>query len=153
MTINWLFIQKKQLLRVMSAGRMPSLKTLEITMKQLFLAGLLLCTVTLSGCATMVRGTSEKLSITSTPSGAKVQLSDGRACITPCEVSTKRNKTLILTYSKKGCHSTQLTVVPSLAGSGVILGGLIDYGDGAVYDLQPNPANVMLSCKPTSKKK
>jgi hypothetical protein len=34
-----------------------------------------------------------------------------------------------------------------LAGAGVILGGLIDYGTGAVYSLQPNPVVAMLKCR------
>lgn len=29
-------------------------------------------------------------------------------------------------------------MIPTLAGAGVIFGGFIDYGTGAVYDLQPN---------------
>lgn len=40
-------------------------------------------------------------------------------------------------------------MVPTLSGAGVILGGLIDYGTGAVYDLQPNPLTVTLACGPT----
>jgi hypothetical protein len=36
--------------------------------------------------------------------------------------------------------------VPSLAGAGAMLGGFIDYGTGAVYDLQPNPLFVTLNC-------
>ena len=32
----------------------------------------------------------------------------------------------------------------------MILGGLIDYGTGAVYDLQPNPMTVTLACEKIS---
>ena len=98
-----------------------------------------------SGCATMIRGTSEKLMITSEPDGAQVKLSDGRSCKTPCQMECKRNQTLILKFSKEGHQEESLTVCPTLAGAGVILGGLIDYGTGAVYSLQPNPAHVILN--------
>lgn len=37
-------------------------------------------------------------------------------------------------------------MIPTLAGGGVILGGIIDYGTGAVYDLQPNPLTITLAC-------
>ncbi len=49
-------------------------------------------------------------------------------------------------YEKEGCEAESLSVFPTLAGGGVLLGGLIDYGTGAVYDLTPNPAHVMLKC-------
>ena len=37
-------------------------------------------------------------------------------------------------------------MIPTLSGGGVIMGGLIDYGTGAVYDLEPNPLTVTLAC-------
>lgn len=102
--------------------------------------------ILLSGCATMVRGTSQQLQITSTPSGARAMLSNGQSCTTPCNLKLKRNQSVVITYKKAGCKPGQLSVYPTLAGAGVILGGLVDYGDGAVYNLTPNPATVMLDC-------
>ena len=44
-------------------------------------------------------------------------------------------------------------MMPTLAGAGVMLGGFIDYGTGAVYDLQPNPLTISLVCdKPIATK-
>jgi hypothetical protein len=37
-------------------------------------------------------------------------------------------------------------MIPTLAGAGAMLGGMIDYGTGAVYDLQPNPLFVKMTC-------
>src|ERR1700739_892261 len=98
-----------------------------------------------SGCATMIRGTREDLQISSSPEGATAQLSDGEACTTPCVVNLKRETSLAITLSKDGCDSQTISVFPTLAGGGVLLGGIIDYGDGAVYALQPNP--VMAGCQ------
>lgn len=108
----------------------------------LFALSLCLC-----NCATMIRGTEEPLSITSEPEGALARLSDGQSCKTPCQITLKRNQTLLVRYEKEGCDTATLNVYPTLAGAGVILGGLIDYGTGAVYNLTPNPAHVILTCK------
>lgn len=108
----------------------------------------------LSSCATMIRGTEQQLSIDSQPLGAKATLSNGQSCITPCSMKLKRDQSVLITYSKPGCKSAQLSVYPTLAGAGVIMGGLIDYGTGAVYNLTPNPATVLLDCNyPTAKAK
>ena len=100
-----------------------------------------------SGCATMIRGTEEQLSITSEPDGVFVKLSDGQTCNTPCQITLKRNQSVNLRFEKKGCDTETLTVFPTIAAAGVIPGGLIDYGTGAVYSLQPNPAHMIMKCK------
>lgn len=99
------------------------------------------------GCATIIRGTEEPLSVTSEPTGALAELSNGQKGNTPCQFMLKRNQSLNIKYSKESFHDENVTVYPTLAGAGVILGGLIDYGTGAVYSLTPNPAHVILKPK------
>lgn len=106
--------------------------------------------LTLAGCATMVRGTTETLQIVSEPEGALAKISSGQQCKTPCQVKLKRNQTVTIKLEKDGCESELVTVTPTLAGSGVLLGGMIDYGTGAVYNLTPNPVHVMLKCGGTT---
>ena len=101
----------------------------------------------LSGCATAIRGTTQQISINSQPVGANVTLSSGQTCVTPCALEVKRKDSLQITLEKDGCQPQTTTLVPSLAGAGVIMGGLVDYGTGAVYDLQPNPLHVRLICE------
>jgi hypothetical protein len=101
----------------------------------------------LAACATIVRGTEEQISVNTDPVGAKVRFSNGVDCIGPCTIKAPRNQALQLTITKEGCATQTATMVPTLAGAGVILGGLIDYGTGAVYDLRPNPLTVTLACR------
>jgi hypothetical protein len=95
----------------------------------------------------MIRGTEQQVSINTAPIGAKIQLSNGMSCEAPCTLTVPRNQSLTLNISKKDCQTQTASMIPTLAGGGVILGGLIDYGTGAVYDLQPNPLTVTLACK------
>lgn len=111
----------------------------------------LLMMVVLSGCATVIRGTSEQLQIYSTPDGAAASLSDGQTCTTPCDLKISRGKAYNVTFAKEGCESQTQLVGPQIAGSGVaeavVLGGVIDFADGAVYDSVPNPVSATMNCK------
>ncbi|SEN06912.1 hypothetical protein [Nitrosomonas marina] len=99
-----------------------------------------------SGCATMIRGTEQEVSVNTNPPGADVQFSNGQSCISPCVIKTKRNQSLQISVTKDGCHQQTATMMPTLAGAGAMLGGFIDYGTGAVYDLHPNPLTISLIC-------
>ena len=102
--------------------------------------------VVLAGCATMVFGTEQEVSVNTNPIGASVQFSNGVSCSSPCSIKAKRDQSLLITISKSGCQTQTVTMIPTLSGGGVILGGIIDYGTGAVYNLQPNPITVTLAC-------
>lgn len=111
-----------------------------------FIFGLLV--LFMSGCATMIRGTEEPLQITSEPPGARASLGSGQTCTTPCSIKVSRSTSTVVSFDKEGCERQMVSVFPTLAGAGVILGGVIDYGTGAVYNLQPNPVVVQLRCAP-----
>ncbi len=107
----------------------------------------LVLALAIAGCATMLRGTTQDVSVNTIPSGAAVAFSNGQSCTSPCTIEAERNQSLQITISKDDCHTHTATMIPNLAGEGAILGGLIDYGTGAVYDLQPNPLTVSLVCE------
>lgn len=115
-------------------------------MKKKISATILSAIITLSGCATIIRGTEQQVSINTNPTGADVQFSNGQSCVAPCQIKVRRDQSLQITISKVGCHQQTATMMPTLAGAGVMLGGFVDYGTGAVYDLQPNPLTVSLVC-------
>lgn len=113
----------------------------------------------LSGCATITRGSEDVLEIITEPSGAQVQTSNGYSCTsTPCAIKMPRKSQLVATIRKPRCKTVQINVSHKTADSGaagmagnVLVGGIIgiavDAGSGATQDLVPNPINAKLECR------
>jgi hypothetical protein len=122
------------------------------------LLGIVTLSVMLGGCASVTRGTTENISISSTPSGAEAVISGlevPTTCTTPCAIVAKRNADISITFQKEGYESqiVQLTKeVPATGAAGfagnIIAGGLIGMGvdaaTGAATDHKPNPVIVTL---------
>jgi hypothetical protein len=122
------------------------------------LVGVLAFCAILGGCASVTRGTTETISISSTPSGAEAEISGLEApvtCTTPCAVVGKRNADISVTVKKEGYEQQiiQLTkAIPAAGAAGfagnVIAGGLIGMGvdaaTGAATDHKPNLVIVTL---------
>jgi PEGA domain len=114
--------------------------------------------VALSGCASITRGTTENISIASSPSGAEATITGlevPTACVTPCAIIAKRNADIAVTFAKEGYEpqTVQLTTeVPGTGAAGfagnLLAGGLIGMGvdaaTGAATDHKPNPVIVTL---------
>jgi hypothetical protein len=109
----------------------------------------------LPGCATVIRGTSQKFVIESSPPSADVALSTGQACVTPCRLKLKRRQGFTATFTKAGYEPFRAEVKSKLSGGGaaaaagnVLVGGLIgaavDGSNGSLNDLTPNPLKVRL---------
>jgi hypothetical protein len=96
----------------------------------------------------MMRGTSEEIKIFTDPGGARATLSDGQSCDTPCTLTTKRRDDLTVVVQKAGCQSATAKMTAVMDSTGVLVGGLIDMANGAVYVHQPNPLSVQLACGP-----
>lgn len=110
------------------------------------------------GCASVTRGTTENISIASTPAGATAELSgldNPTACVTPCVVVAKRNADITVTINKEGYEPQVVPLTKDIPGTGavgfagnVLLGGLIGMGvdaaTGAAMDHKPNPVTVTL---------
>jgi hypothetical protein len=72
------------------------------------------------GCASVTRGTTENISIATTPAGATAEISGleiPTACITPCVVQAKRNADIIVAINKEG-YEPQI-IPPYKGGSGL----------------------------------
>ena len=120
------------------------------------LASLLAC-FALAGCASVTRGWTEQISISSTPAGAVATVtgSDNHTCTTPCAVQVNRNSDLQVSFELNGFEPEVVvltkeianTVVAGFAGN-LLLGGIIGMGvdaaNGAPLDHKPNPVMVTL---------
>ena len=113
-------------------------------------------TTVAQGCATITRGTTESVELTSQPSEAQVALSTGLKCITPCVLEMKRKHGFSGEFSKEGYQSISFHVLSSVSGGGaagfagnVIIGGLIGMGidamSGSMKTLSPNPVHAVLA--------
>jgi PEGA domain len=115
------------------------------------LVGIVALAAALGGCASVTRGTTENISITSTPAGAEATISGldvPTACITPCAIVAKRSADISITFAKPGFESEVVTLtkeVPATGAAGfagnVLAGGLIGMGvdavTGAAQDHKP----------------
>jgi hypothetical protein len=120
--------------------------------------GMLAACAMLGGCASVARGTTETISIASTPSGAEAVVSGletPTTCLTPCAVVAKRNADISISFQKDGYEPqiVQLSKdIPATGAAGfagnILLGGLIGMGvdaaTGAATDHKPNPVIVTL---------
>ena len=116
----------------------------------------ILCTVWLSGCATLTRGTTEPYTVISDPPGAEVTFSSGESCITPCTVDMKRKTAFNVTVKKSGYQPVDFAVesqtceegMVATAGNLILVGSLVWFGvdqaTGATRELTPNPCQITL---------
>jgi hypothetical protein len=110
------------------------------------------------GCASVTRGTTENISIATTPAGATADISgleNPLACVTPCVVQAKRSADIVVTINKEGYEQQIIALTKEVPGSGaagfagnILAGGLIGMGvdaaTGAAQDHKPNPVTVTL---------
>jgi hypothetical protein len=116
----------------------------------------------LLGCASVTRGTTENISIATTPSGATAEIAGleaPTACVTPCVVEAKRNAEITITLHKEGYQTQKIPLTKEIVGAGaagfagnLLAGGLVGMGvdaaTGAAQDHKPNP--VIVTLKPRS---
>ena len=95
--------------------RSPSYRLLR---GSLFLIPLVFCSVG-EDCATITRGGSETLAIESDPSSAKVTLSSGNVCTTPCWIAMKRTHDYHVKIEKAGYQTIDTNILRKVAGAGV----------------------------------
>lgn len=113
----------------------------------------ILAATSLSGCATVLRGTKQKFEVVTVPPGADVSLSNGVTCVSPCKLKLKRKDPFTATISMAGYQTVEIQVESKFNGGGAaagnlllggIIGGVVDATNGSLQTLRPNPINVTL---------
>lgn len=112
----------------------------------------------LGGCASVSRGTSETISVATTPSGAEATVSgldQPFVCTTPCAFTTARSADLTVSIAKEGFEPQVIPLTKEVTATGgagfagnLLLGGVVGMGvdavTGAAMDHKPNPVIVTL---------
>jgi hypothetical protein len=114
--------------------------------------------VMLGGCASVTRGTTENISISSTPSGVEAVVSGldiPTTCTTPCSIVVKRSADISIAFEKAGYESQTIQLTKEIPATGaagfagnIIAGGIVGMGvdavTGAAQDHKPNPVIVTM---------
>lgn len=97
-----------------------------------------------TGCASVVKGTTQDVPISSEPSGADVLLDGNFVGTTPTSVKMRRKTDHLVTIQKDGYEARAVPVVKNVGGAvwgNIIAGGLVGWGvdavSGAQYNLTP----------------
>ena len=126
-------------------------------MQTIRIAGAVVLAMLGSGCATVVRGTTENVTITANPPNAQIRTSLGHTCpASPCTVVVDRKTEFVAYAEAPGYQPASLQVATRLGGGGaagmvgnVVLGGVVGIGidavSGATLDHYPNPAHIELA--------
>jgi PEGA domain len=111
--------------------------------------------LTMAGCATVTRGTSDQITVTSEPSNAQVTTSLSQACTTPCTFTVGRKDEFTVKIAAPGYKAQEIPVTTRVAVAGAagfvgnaLIGGVVgmtaDAVTGATLEHVPNPVNAVL---------
>ena len=126
-------------------------------MKKIYLLATIAASATMfSGCATIMSGTKQDISITSYPEGAKVKINGADVCgATPCKVSLDRKKeNAVITVEKDGYQPTTRALtsdmnswlIGNVLGLGVF-GSTTDAMNGSMYKYESGAVHFELKQK------
>ena len=108
-------------------------------------------TVVISGCATIVNGTSQKIQLVSEPAGATVMVDDKNSYTTPVKLRLERRRDHELLFSKDGYEDQKIRLMhvisEAVAGNTLCwgpLGWIFDICAGTQYKLVPDRVNVVM---------
>ncbi|MDD5174138.1 MAG: PEGA domain-containing protein [Candidatus Omnitrophica bacterium] len=120
-------------------------------LKCLKLTAVMVVVIFLSGCATIMTGATQKVSVNSNPSGAVAKVDGGMAAITPTIFNLERKTDHTIEISKEGYRVTTVILRHTMSGAtagNVLVGGIIgiavDGCSGAMYKLVPERVDVNL---------
>ena len=112
----------------------------------------------LSGCATLINGTTENVRLSSTPDGAQVTVDGGRIVTTPAMIELSRGDQHSLLFHKDGYIDQTERLAPTESGwvwGNILLGGIAgaiaDKNSGAAKKLSRDTLSVVLVAQTSDK--
>lgn len=112
---------------------------------------LLVALLQVGGCATVVKGSSQTVPVSSDPPGADVVVNNMQVGVTPTQVALRRKEDHLVTVQKEGYVPASVPVLKSIGGAvwgNILAGGIIGWGvdatTGAQYNLHPETIFVRL---------
>jgi hypothetical protein len=123
--------------------------------KKLSISLLIGAALSVTSCATIITGTKDKISFTSTPEGAKVMHKGVEKCTTPCtaEISRSLSKQTV-TFEKEGFSNNEVKLTKTFNAVSlvnILLGGAIGIGidaaTGSLTKYSPKEYKVELETK------
>lgn len=106
-----------------------------------------------SGCATVIKGTTQSVPISSDPPGAEILVDGQYVGTTPSDVELKRKRDHLVVVQKKDFAPRSVPVVKNVGGAvwgNIIAGGLIGWGVDAASGAQNNlsPKTIFVKLEP-----
>ncbi len=106
----------------------------------------------LMGCGSLINGSTEFVGVTSSPSGAEVEINKTKIGETPLTQELSRKDTHSIKISMDGYESHEMIINRTTSGwvwGNILFGGLIglavDASTGGMYKLKPNEINAQLT--------
>lgn len=110
-----------------------------------------LALVQLAGCATVVNGTTQKIGVSSTPTGAEVSIDNQQRVITPAAIELARSQSHTFLFHKDGYQDDSFVITSGTSGwvwgnvlIGGLIGGMVDFATGAARTLSQDSVHVTL---------
>ena len=128
---------------------------MKVRSKSIAAASSLLLATMLAGCASIVSGTHQEVSVSSAPSGATVKVDNVASATTPATLTLSAKQSHQVLIELPGYKPYEVFLAQKTNGRifgniffGGLIGIVIDMSDGAAYALTPNKINAeLISCK------
>jgi len=120
------------------------------------MVGVLLATLLVgSGCATVVNGRTQKIGVSSTPTGATVLIDNQQQVFTPAAVDLARDQSHTFHFTKEGYQDDSFVITSGTSGwvlgnilLGGLVGGVVDFATGSARKLTQDSVHVTLTPLP-----
>ncbi len=127
------------------------MKKINSTGNAVFLLSLIAIIIGLVGCASIMSGSKQEVSISSEPENAKIFVNGNQIGTTPSKILLKRGEKHIIEIRANGYETYRISTSKTITGwfwgnliCGGLIGFVIDLATGNAYDVDPSKIDVIL---------